>query len=227
MATGSARADGAAAMKPPTPPRPGKRGKLKPAFTCVPAQRLILPGRAVAFEMPVRLVTELNMREHWRARHGRTTKQRHATAVALLAFAPWRWDQRHALEVTIVRIAPKRFDVGDNLEACAKHIRDQLAQWLGVNDNSDRVTWRVEQERRGPREYGCRVEIREVTAADRVAELRSRLAIAEAEAAVAEQVARGGDAGDSAELDAAETLKAARALLAEVDGAKARRRRVA
>lgn len=212
-------------MKPPTPPLPGKRGKLKPAHTLVPAQRLILPGRAVAFEMPVRLVTELNMREHWRARHGRTTKQRHATAVALLAFAPWHWDQRHALEVTIVRIAPKRFDVGDNAEASGKHVRDELARWLGVNDNSARVTWRVEQERRGPREYGCRVEIREVTAADRVEELRSRLALAEAEAAVAEQVAHGGDAGESRELDAGETLAAARGLLDAVEAGRRGKRR--
>jgi hypothetical protein len=60
-----------------------------------------------------------------------------------------------------------------------------------------------------------------------IAEARSRRGCSEAEVAIAEQVARGGDAGDSVELDAAETLAAASRLLEAVDGAKARRRRVA
>jgi hypothetical protein len=55
------------------------------------------------------------------------------------------------------------------------------------------------------------------------AEAASRRSLAEAEAAIAEQVAHGGDAGESDVLDAAETERAATRLLAGL-GEKRKRR---
>lgn len=212
-------------------PAIGKRkAAKKPTRSLVEARALpTAPFAAqVAFEMPLMLVTELNMREHWRARHGRTAKQKAATDVALQLFARWRWDQVARLRVTMTRIAPGRFDEGDNLEASAKHVRDALAAWLGVNDRDPRVTWKVEQERRGVREYGCRVEIREVHLADRAEELRAELAAIEAEeAAVAARVARGGLAGEVVDGRAVEVAaEGSEALLRALADATGGKRRV-
>lgn len=76
-----------------------------------------------------------------------------------------------ALVVTITRISPGTLD-SDAVPASAKHIRDGVADALGINDNDPRVTWEYRQEK-GARAkagthagWGVRIEIR---SADEVA----------------------------------------------------------
>ena len=48
-------------------------------------------------------------------------------------------------DVRIVRVSRSRLDT-DNLQGSAKHVRDAVARWLGVDDRDPRVTWHVGQE---------------------------------------------------------------------------------
>ena len=59
--------------------------------------------------------------------------------------------------VTITRLAPTSLD-SDNLQGSAKHVRDAIAAWLGVDDRDPRVTWHVGQERQ--KTYGVRLALR-------------------------------------------------------------------
>ena len=109
--------------------------------------------------IPLRLVSELNVREHWGARAKRRKHQRQTTRLM------WEVRRRETTgptmpsppcTVTITRCAPRAFD-DDAAVSSAKGVRDELADILGVNDNDPRVTWVVKQ--RQDKGYGVLVEI--------------------------------------------------------------------
>ena len=92
-------------------------------------------------EIPgLKLVSEANRasHEHWRGRQRRAKDQRELVDLVL------RTKARPAVPavVTITRLAPAALD-SDNLQGCAKHVRDEVARWLGVDDRDARVVWRV------------------------------------------------------------------------------------
>lgn len=97
--------------------------------------------------IPLRTVSGMNVREHWRARARRVKSEREAVALVLAT------KKRPALPVvvTLTRIAPSAgLDPDDNLPSAFKATRDQIADWLGVDDR-DRKTVRYEyDQRRGP-----------------------------------------------------------------------------
>lgn len=100
------------------------------------------------------LASEANAREVWQARADRTRRQREATGAALAGIhAP-----RLPCRVVVTRCAPRALDT-DNLTGSAKHVRDAVAQWLGVDDASPRIEWIVRQEPPGPDGAGVRVEV--------------------------------------------------------------------
>lgn len=82
------------------------------------------------------------MREHWRARARRVKSERRATALFL-------HDSRPALPCTVLltRVGPSNGLDDDNLRGSLKAVRDQVAQWLGVDDRSPLVVWAYEQRR--------------------------------------------------------------------------------
>ena len=115
---------------------------------------------ALRFTIPgLRLVSGLNVREHWAKRAKRVRSERDQTRLASIASLGPRWFLRVNLPVvvTIIRVGPRMLD-SDNAHGSAKHIRDQLASMLGITDGpaDSRATWRVEQ-RKGP--YAVEVEI--------------------------------------------------------------------
>lgn len=112
-----------------------------------------LPGGAVTLH-GLRLVSEANAHAHYRERSARAKAQRHAVHVALVDYAP----PLVPAVVRIVRVAPNALDT-DNLTGSAKHVRDAVAEWLGIDDRDERVTWHVGQEKGDPREYAVRVLI--------------------------------------------------------------------
>lgn len=57
--------------------------------------------------------------------------------------------------IVIARIGPRALD-GDNLAGSAKHVRDGIADWLGVNDGDNRITWLYEQSKDG-KKYGVKM----------------------------------------------------------------------
>lgn len=107
-------------------------------------------------EVPIRLVSESNMREHWKAKWRRKREQQ-GIALAYLARLklPIHW---MTWSITLTRIGKRRLDPG-NLEASFKHVQDAVAEWLGIDDGDARLTWRYEQTT--GKEYGVEVEITE------------------------------------------------------------------
>lgn len=118
------------------------------------------PGRLPVL-IPVRTVSEANTHEHWRRRNDRASQQRSITA-AMLTTVTERPALPCTLRLTRLTSATKLMD-SDNAIGSMKHVRDSVAEWLGVDDGpSGPVTWDY-----GPQErakyYAVRVEV--VTAA--------------------------------------------------------------
>lgn len=111
----------------------------------------------IIVRIPLRTISAANACEHWRRRAARVRNER--TAVALFrGQMPRRWrEQQPWLTVSLTRIAPRMLD-GDNWQAAAKGIRDQIAVELGLkSDNDPAVTWVYSQVRGGVREYAVEV----------------------------------------------------------------------
>lgn len=96
-------------------------------------------------ELPIRTVSEANRRDHHMAVHRRKRAQQQTTAIVIRsAFGQRR--PHLPVHVHLVRIGPRRLDT-DNLVGALKHVRDEVARWLGVDDGDAAVaTWSVDQE---------------------------------------------------------------------------------
>jgi len=92
------------------------------------------------FEVPVKVASTSNLREHWAAKHKRTDAQKRATR----AKCPL-WTGGPLLVVTLTRVAPRRLD-DDNLRGALKSVRDAVASWLRIDDASLLVRWEYQQE---------------------------------------------------------------------------------
>lgn len=107
--------------------------------------------------LPIRLVSEANMRDHWGKKAKRVAQQRGLVRLAL-------WHHRHEFGetavVTLTRIAPRELDKHDNLRAAMKGVVDGVADAFGLpNDRDPRVEWRYAQRRGKVREYGVEINI--------------------------------------------------------------------
>ena len=98
----------------------------------------------------VRLVNGANAREHWAVRANRAKAQRAQAALALRASAIGRplalQIAGGGLTITITRRGGRRMD-DDGLTISAKHVRDGIADWLGIDDGDKRLTWIVRQDK--------------------------------------------------------------------------------
>lgn len=129
----------------------------------------------VSVTIRMRTVSEANAHEHWRARQKRAKAQRWMVGMVLMP--KWRaWllecvdatpfvtllgaDIPFPMRVTLTRIAPRMLD-SDNAVGALKHVRDGVAEVLGVDDGDPRVTWEYAQRRGKVGEYAVTVEVRE------------------------------------------------------------------
>lgn len=111
--------------------------------------------------LPIRTWSEPNLRGHWGRRARRAHKQREAARLlvrAALAPLPPDSDRRKTV-VRLTRIGPRRLD-SDNLAAALKHVRDGVADALGLDDGDERLRWLYAQRNGRPGEYAVLVEIR-------------------------------------------------------------------
>ena len=122
--------------------------------------------------LPLHLVSEANAHEHWRVRQRRAKAQRAAVSLSMSAEIRARTSGgllygakllQHPREllpcvVTITRIAPRSLD-DDNLVGSAKHVRDGVADALGIDDRSPLVQWRYAQRRGKPREFAVEITL--------------------------------------------------------------------
>ena len=96
--------------------------------------------------VPIRTVPGMNVRESWRARARRVKAERHAVAW-LLKSAP---KPPIPCTVRLTRVAPSAGVDDDNLTGAVKAVRDQIADWLGVDDKVRSRVRYVYDQRRGP-----------------------------------------------------------------------------
>ncbi|MCY3017547.1 MAG: hypothetical protein NTW87_00750 [Planctomycetota bacterium] len=118
--------------------------------------------------IPVRTQSESNLREHWRSKASRTAAHRQAARLcvqsALNVLPPWN-ELRQAIQgrhkhitIRLTRVAPRTLDPG-NLEGSFKACQDGIADALGIDDGSQRLTWCYTQRRGAAREYAVLVEM--------------------------------------------------------------------
>lgn len=121
--------------------------------------------------IPLKTVSEANSHEHWRARQKRAKGQRDAAGLFVLGESQRRngyhssWilnggpegTRLHNLVVTITRLSARQLD-SDNLASSQKHVRDGVADALGIDDRDPRVRWEYAQEK--AKGFAVRIEIR-------------------------------------------------------------------
>ena len=114
----------------------------------------------VVVDIPLRLVSAANLREHWRTRDRRVRAEREAAAYLCRTQPGWRpLAAGESVDVELLRIAPRALD-DDNLAAAFKGVRDQVAAELGLAaDNDPRASWHYHQQRGRPREYAIRITV--------------------------------------------------------------------
>lgn len=100
--------------------------------------------------IPIKTVSTMNVREHWAVRAKRSKSQREATHWACKSLER----VEPPLIITLTRIGSRKLD-SDNLAASFKAIRDGVADWLGVDDGDERLTWIYAQEKG---KYAVRIE---------------------------------------------------------------------
>jgi hypothetical protein len=87
--------------------------------------------------------------QHWRVKAAQRKKQRAAVIEAVADLEPWTGG--FPVSITLVRVAPSNGLDDDSLPASMKAVRDQLTEWLGLDDDrTPLIKWRYDQ-RRGAR----------------------------------------------------------------------------
>jgi hypothetical protein len=118
-----------------------------------------MPTREVAFYVPTKLISEANQREHWAIKTKRKKAQQRAVELVWLAE---RVRVAPPVVVTLTRVGVRKLDP-DNLAGSFKHVQDQIAKCMGVDDGDERkVRWVYEQRKGIPRQYGLEVRIVEL-----------------------------------------------------------------
>ncbi len=114
----------------------------------------VTPKPALVVTLPIRTVSEANMREHWGKKYARKRSQQRTVALFLGNKTP----PPPPLEITLTRIAQKKLD-SDNLAGSFKHVQDGIAAWFGIDDGDNRLHWHYRQRPCKPREYAVEVHI--------------------------------------------------------------------
>lgn len=126
-------------------------------------------GPMLLFLIPVRTVSEANMREHWavKARRKRDHTQtsmlvaRSQLAKAGVQASGWvpLTLANGGIRITMTRLGVRALDT-DNLAGALKGVQDGIAKALGVDDGDPRLEWVYRQEKGSKRSFGVVVEIK-------------------------------------------------------------------
>ena len=113
----------------------------------------------IEVEIPIKTVSEANMREHWGSKHGRQILQGNAVVYGLFQYRKEIEQFRLPLAISFTRIGKRELD-SDNLQSAFKKIRDKVASILLVNDGDKRITWDYKQEI--GKSYAVRIRIKQL-----------------------------------------------------------------
>lgn len=105
--------------------------------------------------LPLKLISVLNVREHWSKRADRAKLHRSNAHYYLLAQLGTQRPVFPVL-VTITRVAPRELD-GDNLQGACKAIRDGIADYFLTDDRNPQIEWQYGQEK--AKDYGVRIDV--------------------------------------------------------------------
>ena len=108
--------------------------------------------------VPLKTTGSLNSRELWQVRSSRVKKERKTVAWALVGQAR----PRIPCSVRLTRVAPSAGVDDDNLSGSLKAVRDQVAEWLGIDDRHRNQVRYVYAQKRGP--WGVTIEFGEPVA---------------------------------------------------------------
>lgn len=120
--------------------------------------------------IPVKTVSEGNLRQHWATVSNRKKKQRQLVRLWLNTVGV-NFDINGVFSLKVTRIAPRRLDSHDNLGSSLKTVIDAVCEWLapglatGRADSSEIVKEILTaQEKGAKRTYEVKVEITRVGA---------------------------------------------------------------
>lgn len=137
--------------------KPRKPKKPKPLVDAFAGRAA---GGGFVIVLPIVLVNEANEAGHTMSRAGRIKAQRKVVTDAMNAHLGdgKKLAARGPIDVTMTRLATHPLD-DDSVPSSTKHVRDAIADWLGVNDRyRERVAYEARQEK--SKAYGCRIWIR-------------------------------------------------------------------
>lgn len=103
----------------------------------------------------IKTVSEANQREHWSKKYRRKVEQQGTFSMLWRSYRP---KLKLPAIVTFTRHSCSVLD-SDNLAGAFKHVRDQLAKELGIDDGSDKIRFEYKQERIAKRQHYFTVEI--------------------------------------------------------------------
>ena len=92
----------------------------------------------------LKVLSEMNLRQHWRKRAARFREQKMVVWYFLSEALKKPPLDAIPCTVTLTRIGPRKLD-SDNLAGGFKAIRDEVARWMGINDNHPDVVWAYQQ----------------------------------------------------------------------------------
>lgn len=118
-----------------------------------------------AITMPIHTVSENQYRGmHRMVKHAKTKTQRENVRLLLRqlrAVPRVVGGQPNRYEVKLVRISPGELD-DDNVRGAMKAIRDEVAEWIGLDDRDPLIVWKYGQEKADRGTAGVRVEVRDL-----------------------------------------------------------------
>lgn len=111
---------------------------------------------SIKLELPLRLMSEANQREHWAAKAKRTKLHRATCRMAVRCYVPTTLPRDFTIVCKFTRLGPRQLD-GDNLQGACKAARDGVADAFGLDDGDNRWIWGYAQEK--SKDYGLRIQI--------------------------------------------------------------------
>lgn len=112
----------------------------------------------IRLSLPVRVVSELNLREHWTAKHKRKKAQQAEV------WAAWPRRQKVTLPCTVkfTRYGQNLLDP-DAVAPSFKHIQDEVCRLLGVDDgNTALISFQYDQVALHKRTFSIDIEVQSV-----------------------------------------------------------------
>ena len=113
----------------------------------------------IIIHLPIRVNTTSNTGGHWYNKSPRAKKER-GLAKAAVQNALWKDmldPMPSKIVVTFTRFAPRTLDVADNDSSAFKHVKDGVADAIGIDDRSKIYKWKYEQEK--SKDYSICIEI--------------------------------------------------------------------